>query len=112
MEAEERRVRSLTTWTWAVWIIWLVLLLAYASMLVAVFLQPAPDAVLRGRPVAWPIWLVLVPGAVLGTILLLVRSIATHRATISHLRASVAAIDEQLKALAATRAPQPGERKN
>jgi hypothetical protein len=111
MDGEERRVRRLTRWAWVVWGIWLAFLVVYASLLLAVFLQPTPDAVLR-RPVVWPVWLVLVPLAVIGAILLIARSMATHRATISQLRVSVAAIDEQLQALAAARPPQPGERKD
>jgi hypothetical protein len=106
MEAENRRVRWLTACTWVIWSVWLVSLLLYVLLVVSVRWQPAGV-----QPVVWPIWLVLVPLAVVGTILLILQFLARRSATLSQLRVSVAAIDEQLKLLSAARGSSPTEPK-
>jgi hypothetical protein len=109
MEAENRRVRRLTTWTWIVWLAWLVLLALYALLVWSTHSQTRALAGTGGpvTAVVWPIWFVLVPLAAAGLILLVWQLVARRSATVSQLRVSVAAIEAQLNELAATRSARP-----
>jgi hypothetical protein len=116
MEAEKRRVRLLTIWTWIAWSVWIVLVVLYVLLVVSAASQ---NAALREQgldlhvqaanitAVDWPIWFLLVPLGVIAVILTIVLFVARRSATLSQLRGSVAAIDEQLKLLVAAQRPGP-----
>src|SRR5262249_31666426 len=106
MEAENRRVRRLTTWTWVVWLLSLALLGMYAALVVYV-----NSSYVNSRLPIWP-WTVPVSLAAVGTVLLILQLLARRSATVSQLRVSVAAIEAQLKELAAARTSQPADRKD
>ena len=126
MDAENRRARRLTTWTWVVWCVWfgvVVLMFVVYPLLgrkkPAAAQQPAvPAAQAAPRdevPFIGVVILATVPlmliAAVLlppaGIILLILQILARRSATLSQLRVSVAAIDAQLKLLAAAQTSPP-----
>jgi hypothetical protein len=119
VEAEDRRARRLKFWTIAVWVIWLAMLVvmfvATARVVERAHLTPTP-------PAPWPstqpaprpglmvavglfnvsLLLIGIAGmSLLGTVLLVLLMLSRRSASVIQLRASVTAIDAQLRQLAA-----------
>jgi hypothetical protein len=134
MDSEERRARRLTMWTLAVWASWFALVAAMfvLFLLLPLFVQPpavqppaapvaqaandqgivstAVAAILRTIVSLMLIAAVLLPAA--GLILLILQILTRRSATLSQLRASIAAIEAQLKSLAAAPPAQPTQQKD
>ncbi len=108
LDAENRRVRRLTHWTWVVWLLWFVLTALYVLLAVNTYMRPEPPSV-SVFVVTWPFFLVLVPLAVIGGVLLVELMLARRSATVSQLRVSIAAIDAQLKQLQHAATAQPAQ---
>lgn len=109
MQAEDRRSRRLARWTLAVWIGWVVCV-TFMFLLPLLLTQsgpPAPpqlqsafvDAVTIVSTIVILVGAVFLP--VIGSVLLVLAVFSRRTTNISQLRASVAAIDAQVKALVA-----------
>ncbi len=130
MDAENRRARRLTTWTIVVWSAWFaaVVLMFVVYLLVPAFMAKPAAAAPPAAPAAPAaqqegfagtfvtvivmtaalvtlVSVVLLPVA--GVILLILQILARRSASLSQVRISVAAIDAQLKLLAAAHPSQP-----
>ena len=109
MQTEDRRSRRLTRWTLAVWIGWVVCvtLMFLWPLLLTQTGPPAPpqpqSTFVSAMSVALTV--VILVGAiflpVVGSVLLVLAVFSRRTANMTQLRASVAAIDAQLKALVA-----------